>query len=107
MCKNTNNKNSGVYYEKKKLIFSIFIALIFLIIYVINMLPKEEVQAASSGSNSDIQLLARAINGEARGEPYEGQVAIGAVILNRVKRLKVSKYYCRSNLSVGCFYGSG
>ena len=49
------------------------------------MLPKEEVQAASSGSNSDIQLLARAINGEARGEPYEGQVAIGAVILNRVK----------------------
>lgn len=31
------------------------------------------------------QLLARAINGEARGEPYEGQVAVGAVILNRVK----------------------
>lgn len=73
---------------RKKLIFSIFIALIFLIIYVINMLPKEEVQAASSGSNSDIQLLARAINGEARGEPYEGQVAVGAVILNRVKSPK-------------------
>lgn len=34
---------------------------------------------------SDVQLLARAINGEARGEPYEGQVAVGAVILNRVK----------------------
>lgn len=34
---------------------------------------------------SDSQLLARAINGEARGEPYEGQVAVGAVILNRVK----------------------
>ena len=31
-----------------------------------------------------MQLLARAINGEARGEPYEGQVAVGAVILNRV-----------------------
>ena len=29
-------------------------------------------------------LLARAISGEARGEPYEGQVAVGAVILNRV-----------------------
>jgi len=29
--------------------------------------------------------MARAINGEARGEPYEGQVAVGAVILNRVK----------------------
>ena len=34
---------------------------------------------------SDVQLLARAINGEARGEPYEGQVAVGAVILNRVR----------------------
>jgi N-acetylmuramoyl-L-alanine amidase len=31
-----------------------------------------------------VQLLARAINGEARGESYEGQVAVGAVILNRV-----------------------
>lgn len=36
-------------------------------------------------NNADIQLLARAINGEARGEPYEGQVAVGAVILNRVR----------------------
>lgn len=44
------------------------------------------VQAASdSNSTSDVQLIARAINGEARGEPYEGQVAVGAVILNRVK----------------------
>ena len=33
---------------------------------------------------SDAQLLARAVNGEARGEPYEGQVAVAAVILNRV-----------------------
>lgn len=40
---------------------------------------------AASDSTSDIQLMARAINGEARGEPYEGQVAVGAVILNRVK----------------------
>ena len=32
-----------------------------------------------------VELLARLINGEARGEPYEGQVAVGAVILNRVK----------------------
>ena len=42
-------------------------------------------EAASRGNVSDVQLLARAINGEARGEPYEGQVAVGAVILNRVK----------------------
>ena len=41
--------------------------------------------AASSSNISDLQLMARAINGEARGEPYEGQVAVGAVILNRVK----------------------
>ena len=32
-----------------------------------------------------VELLARLINGEARGEPYIGQVAVGAVILNRVK----------------------
>ena len=36
-------------------------------------------------SSSDTQMLARAVNGEARGEPYEGQVAVAAVILNRVK----------------------
>ncbi|MCP8970783.1 spore cortex-lytic enzyme [Ectobacillus ponti] len=35
-------------------------------------------------SQSDLQLLARAVYGEARGEPYEGQVAIAAVILNRI-----------------------
>ena len=40
---------------------------------------------APASQVSDVQLLARAINGEARGEPYEGQVAVGAVILNRVK----------------------
>jgi len=34
-------------------------------------------------NNKDVELLARLINGEARGEPYEGQVAVGAVILNR------------------------
>ncbi len=39
----------------------------------------------------DEQLLARAINGEARGEPYEGQVAVGAVILNRTKHPEFPK----------------
>lgn len=44
---------------------------------------------SSSGSStgtdkSNINLLARAIYGEARGEPYTGMVAVGAVILNRV-----------------------
>lgn len=39
----------------------------------------------SGFSQNDIQLMANAVYGEARGEPYEGQVAVAAVILNRVK----------------------
>jgi len=42
------------------------------------------ISSSSGPSNSNMDLLARAISGEARGEPYEGQVAVGAVILNRV-----------------------
>ena len=47
--------------------------------------------AAATKNVSDEQLLARVINGEARGEPFEGQVAVGAVILNRVKSSKFPK----------------
>ncbi len=36
-------------------------------------------------SQNDVSLLARVISAEARGEPYTGQVAVGAVILNRVE----------------------
>ena len=36
-------------------------------------------------SSSDVYLLAKTIHAEGRGEPYTGQVAIGAVILNRVR----------------------
>lgn len=36
-------------------------------------------------SSSDINLLARLVYGEARGETYTGQVAVAAVVLNRVK----------------------
>lgn len=36
-------------------------------------------------SANDIKLMANAVYGEARGEPYEGQVAVAAVILNRIK----------------------
>src|SRR3712207_9558514 len=42
-----------------------------------------------NATNSEVTLLARAINGEARGEPYEGQVAVGAVIL------KIGRASCR------------
>lgn len=40
---------------------------------------------STSSNSSNVNLIARAIYGEARGEPYTGKVAIGAVILNRVK----------------------
>lgn len=36
-------------------------------------------------TESNIYLLARIISAESRGEPYEGQVAVGAVILNRIE----------------------
>lgn len=39
----------------------------------------------SSENENQVYLLAKVINGEARGEPYEGQVAVGAVVLNRVQ----------------------
>jgi len=38
-----------------------------------------------SFSRNEIDLLARLIHAEAKGEPYEGQVAVGAVVLNRIK----------------------
>lgn len=37
---------------------------------------------------NDLYTLASVINGEGRGEPYTGQVAIGAVVLNRVNSEK-------------------
>ncbi|GGG11859.1 spore cortex-lytic enzyme [Paenibacillus abyssi] len=36
-------------------------------------------------SENDLKLMSNAVYGEARGEPYEGQVAVAAVILNRLK----------------------
>lgn len=47
-------------------------------------LPTGSTTASSSSSNNK-QLLAMVINGEARGESYKGQVAVGAVVLNRVR----------------------
>ena len=40
---------------------------------------------SNTSSSSDYQLLARLISAEARGETYLGQVAVGAVVLNRVE----------------------
>lgn len=40
-------------------------------------------QAGGGAASGDVRLLAHLIHGEARGEPYEGKVAVGAVVLNR------------------------
>ena len=57
--------------------------------------------SSSSNNSSNVNLLARVIYGEARGEPYAGQVAVGAVILNRVKSSKFP------NTISGVVYQSG
>lgn len=74
--------------------------MVFLISFSFSFFPKKS-YAKTGSSVSDVQLLARAINGEARGEPYEGQVAVGAVILNRVKSSKFP------NTIAGVIYESG
>lgn len=40
---------------------------------------------SSTSGGANVDLLARLISAEARGEPYAGQVAVGAVVLNRVR----------------------
>ena len=43
------------------------------------------VSTTQQSQSGDVDLLARLISAEARGEPYAGQVAVGAVVLNRVE----------------------
>lgn len=59
--------------------------------------------SSSSGqiTSSDLNLLARVIYGEARGEPYTGQVAVAAVVLNRVRSASFP------NTIAGVIYQSG
>lgn len=69
----------------KKNIYIKIAALGLIICIILGISNFQKSDAANGNAISDVQLLARAINGEARGESYEGQVAVGAVILNRVK----------------------
>lgn len=73
----------------KKFLKMFFIIILLVIsticVFIVDNKQTNNVSLAKTSNASDIQLMARAINGEARGEPYEGQVAVGAVILNRVK----------------------
>lgn len=58
-------------------------------------------QSGTSNSSNDVNLLARLVYGEARGEPYAGQVAVAAVVLNRVKSSSFP------NTVAGVIYQSG
>lgn len=68
-----------------KFILKKILLLLFLLVFLVLIYVNKILADSAGGNTSDVQLLARAINGEARGESYEGQVAVGAVILNRVK----------------------
>ncbi len=46
---------------------------------------KSTVSSSTKPASGDVYLLAQCIYSESRGEPYKGQVAVGAVVLNRVK----------------------
>lgn len=67
------------------MIFIILMITFVILVILTKNNSNQNISYAATSHTSDIQLMARAINGEARGEPYEGQVAVGAVILNRVK----------------------
>jgi len=51
----------------------------------INVLPADNLISRMDVSREEIIQLAYLINGEARGESFRGKVAVGAVVLNRVK----------------------
>ena len=57
--------------------------------------------SSSSTNSSDLNLLSRLVYGEARGEPYTGQVAVAAVVLNSVEHSSFP------NTSAGVIYQSG
>lgn len=67
----------------------------------LGMSLSEGTSSGNSSSSNDVYLLARAVYGGARGEPYEGQVAGSAVILNRVEHPSFP------NTIAGVIYQSG
>lgn len=77
---------------------TIFIILIFVCLSTLHLINytqifdflnfknmENEGKVNAQNTKDQIQIMARAVNGEARGESYEGQVAVAAVILNRVR----------------------
>ena len=80
------------------LIMLAMIATFFTVFEILELIGKEPVKASNSGNTSDVQLLARAINGEARGEPYEGQVAVRSRYPKPSEKFTISQYHSRSHL---------
>ena len=75
--------------NKKRGLFLMICLLIGLTLTeTIGPLGQEAICGVGTYSSNDVTVLAKMIHGEARGEPYIGKVAVGAVILNRVKDKK-------------------
>lgn len=66
-------------------IFFVLFLVFGLVIYAQTQKAESSISTNKVSGDNMVELLARLINGEARGEPYVGQVAVGAVIMNRVK----------------------
>ena len=66
-------------------IFFILILMVTITIYAQTKKAESSISTTKASGDNMVELLARLINGEARGESYIGQVAVGAVIMNRVK----------------------
>jgi N-acetylmuramoyl-L-alanine amidase len=85
-------KNKSKYCKRHLLIFEIIcVAVLLLGFNHIRNTKAAEKHFAISSMGGDHVLLARLIAGEAEGEPFSGQVGVGAVILNRVRHPKFPK----------------
>lgn len=71
---------------KKYLLFSFLFSFIFSIIILCTLnIPPTTYAQANTNLRSEEGLLSKIIHAEAKGEPYLGKVAVGAVIINRTK----------------------
>lgn len=67
-------------------IVAIALAVVFIfIIMIILLFSMDQGNSTTSYDDDEFSLLVRVVSAEARGEPHEGQLAVAAVILNRVK----------------------
>lgn len=100
MSQNKNEFEGGNMKPKAKsiLLISLLILSVLSFLFAIYFEPNNSQVYAASGSQSDLQLMARAINGEARGEPYEGQVAVRSRHPKPSEKFTISQYHSRSHL---------